>query len=49
MRKTAILFGIMVASAALAGTHDPMAEERYRMKYGRYTPRKRSAGLHALR
>jgi len=38
MRNTAILLGIMVASAALAGTHDPMAEERYRMKYGRYTP-----------
>ena len=39
MRNTAVLFaGMMVASVAFAGTNDPMAEERFRMKYGRYTP-----------
>jgi hypothetical protein len=39
MRNKAIIFaGIMVASVAFAGTNDPMAEDRYRSKYGRYTP-----------
>jgi hypothetical protein len=39
MKKTTILLaGIMVGAAVLAETNDPMAEERYRMKYGRYTP-----------
>ena len=38
MRNTTILLtGIIVGAAAFAAS-DPMAEERYRMKYGQYTP-----------
>src|SRR5262245_47651175 len=35
---TIFVSGVMVASAAFAGPIDPMAEERYRMIYGRHTP-----------
>jgi cytochrome c5 len=39
MRNTAFfLAGVMVASAVVANASDPTAEERYRIKYGRYTP-----------
>ena len=33
-----LLAAVMMASAAVAGTSDPQAGERYRMKYGRNTP-----------
>lgn len=39
MKTAMVLFaGVVIASATLVGQGDPMAEERYRMKYGRYTP-----------
>ena len=39
MRTSLVLLaGAMMASAAVAATSDPQAEERYRMKYGRNTP-----------
>lgn len=39
MKTAMVLFaGVVIATTALAAQGDPMAEERYRMKYGRYTP-----------
>ena len=39
MKNAMVLFaGVMIATTALVAQGDPMAEERYRMKYGRYTP-----------
>jgi hypothetical protein len=39
MKTAMFLFaGVMISTTALATQGDPMAEERYRMKYGRYTP-----------
>ena len=32
------LTGVVFAIAASAASNDQLAEERYRMKYGRYTP-----------
>jgi hypothetical protein len=38
MKTAMVLFaGVMISTTALATQGDPMAEERYRMKYGRYT------------
>ena len=33
-----VVAGILTASAGIAGVNDQMAEERYRAKYGRYSP-----------
>ena len=39
MKTAMILFaGTVIASALFAEASDPFAEERYRMKYGQYTP-----------
>ena len=35
---TMLVAGAMLASAAHANSADPMADERFRAKYGRYTP-----------
>ena len=33
-----VVAGILTASVGVAGVNDQMAEERYRAKYGRYSP-----------
>lgn len=33
-----VVAGVVIASAGVAGVNDQMAEERYRAKYGRYSP-----------
>jgi hypothetical protein len=38
MRRTIVLFIGAILSLTAFGSNDPFAEERYRMKYGRYTP-----------
>jgi hypothetical protein len=37
-RTTILLAGAMLSLTVIAGANDPFAEERYRMKNGRYTP-----------
>jgi hypothetical protein len=39
MRPAILLFaGVVFASSAMSAVNDSFAEERYRVKYGRYTP-----------
>ena len=42
-----VVVGIVTASAGIAGVNDQMAEERYRAKYGRYSPVEEERRKHA--